>query len=276
MHYSTNFNILPDPEVINLADPPIDQIKINKFPDSQINISITNDVYGNDYVIWSRLSSYEDLFKILATVDVLRHNGVLNIDLFCPYILGARSDCRFDSKGSFDLKIIADIINRLNLNNVMVYDAHSNILPALINNCENVNSYDAFISETGFDWTDKVLISPDAGAYKKVFHLSEKLNVELIPANKVRLKDGSPKLEVYGNVTGKDCVIVDDICDGGRTFIYLGEKLKSMGAKSVTLFVTHGIFSKGLPLQNIDKIYTTNSYQELESTDYLTVINVFE
>ena len=252
-----------------------DNVKISTYPDSQVNVEISNIDRSACYTIVSRFSSYSDLFKILATVDVLKHNGVKSIGLVCPYFLSGRSDCRFKSNQSFDLKICTDIINSLDLDFVVVYDAHSNVMNALLNNSFNRSVYECFISNVQFDWNGKVLISPDAGAYKKVFHLAEKLGIELIPANKVRLSDGTPNLEIYGNVAGMDCVIVDDICDGGRTFESLGQKLKSMNAASVTLFVTHGIFSKGLPLKNIDHIYTTDSYQELDSTDYLTVLKLY-
>ena len=244
------------------------------FTDSQISVKLSNVVAGQEYTIVSRFSNYQDLFKILAIVDILRANYAGNIYLYCPYILGARSDRRFQNNQSFDLKIITNILNSCNFKAVAVLDPHSDVLPALINNSEVLSALE-WIQLCNFDWTDKILVSPDAGAYKKIFHLGESLKCPVVTGNKVRLEDGSPDVVIYGDVSGKDCVIIDDICDGGRTFISLGKKLKEMGANTVTLFVTHGIFSYGTELENIDNIYTTNSYRDLPSSDKFNVINLF-
>lgn len=253
-------------------------ISISKFPDSQINVEVKNLDYSRDntFQIKSRMSSYEDLMKIVATNQVLRDAG-FRTELFCPYVLAARSDRKFKPNQSFDLKIVAQILNSCNFKNVYVFDAHSDVLPALIDNCINT-PVNAWINLVKFNWKDKILISSDAGAYKKIFNLAGELKCELLSGSKVRITDGSPKVVIHGDVKNKQCVIVDDICDGGRTFVELGKLLKDMGAKSVTLFVTHGIFSKGIQLENIDFVYTTNSFQPFDETlqsDYFHFVNIF-
>jgi ribose-phosphate pyrophosphokinase len=204
---------------------------------------------------------------ILATNQVLRDAGATKVCLNIPYFLSARSDRKFQPNQSFDLKLTADILNTAGFDRVTILDPHSDVLPALINNCKPITAFDGFISwipnPTAF-WEGKTLVSPDAGAYKKVGKLAEQLNIPLIPGMKIRLQDGFPETQFFGDVKDKDIVIVDDICDGGRTFVELGAKIKALGSKSITLIVTHGIFSKGLTLENIDKIYTTNSYREFD------------
>jgi ribose-phosphate pyrophosphokinase len=111
------------------------------------------------------------------------------------------------------------------------------------------------------------LISPDAGASKKTVKIAEYFNgePEVIQAQKLRnLKTGEiVKTEILGDVKGKKVLIADDICDGGRTFIELAKVLKNQGAIEVSLFITHGIFSKGLEVFEglIDTIYTTDSFR---------------
>lgn len=252
---------------------------ISHYPDGQVNVELELDTVDrfNPVMIESRMSSYKDLMVILASTDILRHDGFSNIELYCPYILGSRSDRRFKDYQSFDLKIIANLINSCGFNRVFVCDQHSDVTSALIDKCVNLDAYTSWMHLVDFDWKDKLLISPDAGAYKKIFPLSEKLGCEVVTGNKVRV-DGKPDLIIHGNVIGKDCVIVDDICDGGRTFETLGLKLKTMGAKSVTLFVTHGIFSKkidGNTLDHIDTIFTTNSYRDFIVSKSFHVQNIF-
>lgn len=255
-----------------------DDYTLSTYSDTQVNIVIPKIIKDVPYQIISRFSNYSDLFAILAANQVLRDADVNHIELYCPYILGGRSDAKFKSNQSFDLKIVTNIINSCNFNKVIILDPHSAVTPALINNCK------VLTVEDWFDFKqlpkDAILVSPDAGAYKKMVTLSEKHNLELIASNKVRGADGAPKITFVGDVKDKDCYIIDDICDGGRTFMALGRALKDLGAKTVTLIVTHGIFSYGYKLENIDKIYTTNSYRDFEDlnmidVNYLNVYNVF-
>jgi len=115
---------------------------------------------------------------------------------------------------------------------------------------------------------------------KKTLKISEQFNgvPEVIQAHKVRnLKTGEIiKTEVLGNVEGKNVLIADDICDGGRTFIELAKVLKNEGALEVSLFITHGIFSKGLDVFTglIEHIYTTDSFKAANEFKNNTNINL--
>ncbi|MEI8631794.1 phosphoribosyltransferase family protein [Vibrio sp. PP-XX7] len=97
----------------------------------------------------------------------------------------------------------------------------------------------------------------------------------MIQAQKLRnLKTGEIiKTEVLGDVKGKKVLIADDICDGGRTFVELAKVLKSEGATEISLFVTHGIFSKGFEVFAglIDVIYTTDSFKS--ASEYIKINN---
>ena len=152
-----------------------------------------------------------------------------------------------------------------------VADCHSDVLPALINNCENIpvaKIIKRSIKDLDIilDRTDCVLVSPDAGANKKVLSVAKAYGgLKVIRADKVRNTSTGEitGTEVYcDDLSGAHCVIIDDICDGGYTFIKLAEKLKEKGAGMITLYVTHGIFSKGFDVFDglIDKVYTTNSF----------------
>lgn len=250
-----------------------DDYTLTTYSDNQIDLIIPHVIPGAYYTIVSRCSSYSDLITIVSANQILKDAGVQNVDLLCPYVLGGRSDAKFKTNQSFGLKIVTNIINSCNFDTVIVLDPHSAVTPALINNCRVTTV------EDWFDFTrlpkDAVLVSPDAGAYKKMVAISEKHNMQLVASNKVRGADNAPKITFVGNVKDKECYIVDDICDGGRTFITLARALKDLGARTVGLIVTHGIFSYGLPLSNVDKIFTTNSYRPLERTFYLNVHDVF-
>lgn len=254
---------------------------IDRYPDGQVSATIPFVDPEGIYTIKSRMSSYEDLFIIAALNQILSDSGVSRRILYCPYILAGRSDAKFKTGQSFDLKLVTSFLNLCNFDEIQIIDPHSQVTPALINKSKVFSSFDAFITWIPywmFPWDGKVLVSPDAGSYKKVQSIAEKLKIELIPGNKTRNKFNEPVTKFDGDVSGRDCVIIDDICDGGRTFVNLGKELKQLGAKTVTLIVTHGIFSNGLKLENIDTIFTTNSYKsflETETSKEFEVIDIF-
>lgn len=272
--------------IVNLTKPE-SGIIISTFPDGQVGAKCNKHVYEQDVLIASRMSSYTDLFKILAVNDAVKSSGAKTVSLYCPYILSGRSDRRFESNESFDLKILASILNSAKFKKVYVMDEHSSVTSALIENCINIDSsYWIGLSIPHLSENNNmVLVSPDAGAYKKVMALSKKLTVDsnisfpTIPANKYRSHEtGELQITIQGDIRGKNCFIVDDICDGGKTFIELAKVLNGQGVKNVSLFVTHGIFSNGFDnlLKEIDCIYTTNSYRDIGSGYSVQSIDIFD
>ena len=113
------------------------------------------------------------------------------------------------------------------------------------------------------------LISPDGGALKKIYKVSEFLGgVDVVECSKSRdVKTGKLSgFKVYeDDLQGMDCLIVDDICDGGGTFVGLAQELKNKNAGKLYLAVSHGIFNKGFEvLDCFEKIFTTNSFKDFD------------
>ncbi len=243
-----------------------------KYPDGQISAKHVEDEDWNEYSLTERINSYEDLMYIRAIADIAHNKGFINsIDFFLPCLFGQRSDRRFSEDQSFDLKLITDIINACGFWKVKIFDPHSDVAMALINNSVRVSSFE-YVKQTVEDITsqpdytgDLVLIAPDAGAFKKVFEYGEKLGLPVVGALKHRDKDGKVTLIFSHDVTYKNCLIVDDLCDGGYTFLVLADALRKHGAKTVYLYVSHGLFSKGFGelIKQINHIYCTNSVKDL-------------
>jgi ribose-phosphate pyrophosphokinase len=233
-------------------------IKIN--PDFDTNQAIT---------ITHRLNSFNDFGLLCLAVDALRRMDVKIISLFIPYFPAARQD-RVMIKGEpLSVKVYADIINAMNLEKVFVFDAHSEVTPALINNCEVIPNHTFIQTVIKTIGNDVKLISPDGGALKKIYKVSEFLGgVEVVECSKSRdVKTGRLSgFKVYeDDLQGMDCLIVDDICDGGGTFVGLAEELKNKNAGKLYLAVSHGIFNKGFEvLDCFEKIFTTNSFKDFE------------
>lgn len=240
--------------------------------------------------IVERLTDSSKTMRLMFAVDALKRmtNHNTAIELVIPYFPYARQDRVCVAGEALGASVMAQFINNLGFSKVTIWDAHSDVSPALLNNVVNIEQT-AIVSrcealQEKLTQGQLTLISPDAGASKKTLKLAQQYagKVEVIQANKQRnLATGEiVKTEILGDVAGKDLLIVDDICDGGRTFIELAKVLKENGANSIALFVTHGIFSKGLTVFDglIDTIYTTDSIrasEEFAKSENLT-LNVIE
>jgi ribose-phosphate pyrophosphokinase len=264
---------------LNLTDITSSDIKykISKFPDGQQTVDIEWVGNTDSVVINSRMNSFLDVELIVCANKALKNAGVKNVGLHVPYFLGARSDRKFQEGGSNYLKqVICPIINSQNFFTVIVLDPHSDVLEACLNNYEKIDNH--LLVKHALTLIDNkngarervCLVSPDAGAYKKIFDVAKKFDInKVITATKVRdLKTGQIlHTEVPLQDLNEDIkyVIVDDICDGGRTFTEIAKAIRTQVPNArIYLVVTHGIFSAGFEEleKYFERIYTTNSYKD--------------
>ena len=277
--------------ILNLAYQDNSEIKfkISKFPDGQQTIDLTNFFLARSVRIQSRLNNFKDLELILCANQALQNLGVGKVHLYVPYFIGSRSDRKFQEGGINYLKqVICPIINSQNFASVTVIDPHSDVLEACLNNYvkeDNHRLVEWSLSQIDNknDAQDRIcLVSPDAGAYKKIFDVAKRFKIEkIITATKVRdMKTGNilhteiPVLDQHNDLT---YVIIDDVCDGGRTFIELAKVIKEgRPTAKVFLIVTHGIFSAGFKTLNeyMDGIFCTNSYRDVSDDEYEEKTNV--
>ena len=265
---------------LNLAYPEKSDIafKVNQFPDGQQSLDIidVDKINGSTVKIYTRIRSFRDLELIICANRILRNNGVHAVVLYVPFFLGARSDRKFKQGGvNYIKEVIAPIINSQNFDIVLTLDPHSDVLEACLNNFEKISN--SIVVKSALDDINKedvILISPDGGALKKIYDIAEEFDIpNVITASKHRdIKTGkitSTEVPLSDTRYYKDSkfVIVDDICDGGRTFVELAKaiKVKVPDAK-IYLVVTHGLFTSGFSELNeqFEKIYTTNSYADVQ------------
>lgn len=257
------------------------QYTISKFPDGQqdVVISPSQDFNKGQVHLKARLNSFSDLELILCATSALRRLGARRIFLNIPYLLGARADRQFVRGGtSYLADVLAPIINSQGYEQVRVNDVHSDVAAAAIHNLVNEPySYPLHQVMTSDVLSRRpVIVSPDGGALKRTFKVLElegiSDRVDVLLCNKSRdEKSGRltkilvPDLSEY---LGREFFIIDDICDGGQTFINLArairEKIDDENTRhKIHLIVTHGIFSKGFDpiLEQIDTINFTNTYK---------------
>lgn len=249
--------------------------EIKKFNDGQV---AAKGLTEGDLKIQVRGNSYEDLFALASVKEAWDATNALNkaatatLTILC--LIGQRSDRRFNDGESFDMRVIANFINAMKFDKVRILHPHSAISLALIHNSETLSHF-LYVKQAYETIGNPVLVSPDAGAYKVTHEIAEELNADLVPSNKVRV-NGDPQISIQGDVAGKECLIVDDLADGGRTFQFLAEELKKQGATKVYLYVTHAQFNYGFDAlkKTIDHFYCTNSYRDIEE-DCVTQFTVY-
>lgn len=253
-------------------------MKITTFPDGQKLATREFNDEEADYIAL-RLSSWEDFQDMLVQAAAYRRSGSKGVVLYAPYILGSRSDRVFEDGGINYVKdVLAPLINAQGFSSVKTLDPHSNALELCIDNLVSERPFtlinDAIVDITKGYEVGISIISPDFGAYKRTWELVEWLNdltggtldIDFVSCEKVRGLDGTIlRTKVSHTPKFRHAIIVDDICDGGRTFIEISKALAGFDGK-LYLWVTHGIFSKGFDelSKHFERIYCTNSVKDIQ------------
>jgi len=246
------------------------------FSGGEPHIKINDNLSAvKEVTVTTRVQSFNDFGLLLLAIDALKRFYVEKINVFIPYFPGARQD-RVMVKGEpLSVKVYAELLNNLNLNKVTVFDAHSEVTSAVLNNCEVITNHNFIKQVIKTIGEDVVLISPDGGALKKIYKVSQYLGgIPVIECSKKRnVKNGTLEgFKVYeDNLKGKTCLIVDDICDGGGTFLGLADALKEKNVGDLYLAISHGIFNKGYKGLNekFTKIYTTDSFKTIDNNEVI-------
>ena len=245
-------------------------VKTTVYSGGEIQTEILFPSIPGEIEVVARIESSDDLVELMMAHEILdRRYPNSNKFLTIPYLPYARQDRITQPHRAFSLKVFAKLINDMKFDIVTSYDVHSDVAGALIDRFAEVTQQNivmAFRELSEFVLTGNIsaIVSPDAGAYKKASAIANHYNRPLITAVKVRdtYTNELSGVDVLQDVRDHNLLIVDDICDGGRTFIELAKLLRARGAKSVHLYVTHGIFSRGTSCFRglIDRIFTTNTF----------------
>ncbi|SHG41364.1 ribose-phosphate diphosphokinase [Pedobacter caeni] len=270
-------------KVLNLStgfkpfDSSLEEIESNSFLFSGGEVHIKLQDRAEEVLISARLNDSNEVMKLLLAADALRRNGSKSISVFIPYLPYARQDRVMVGGEPLSIKVMCNLINSCNFEKVYVFDVHSEVSLALLDNCELITNY-SLAKQVLSSHADYLLVSPDAGALKKIYKLAEALayHNDIILCNKVRdVSNGKIKQITVDqdDLGGKDCFIIDDICDGGATFVGVAKELKKRNAGKVSLIVSHGIMSHGEAelVDWVDHIYTTDSIKN-DSSDLISRI----
>lgn len=246
-----------------------------------IDESVSTDL---GLIITQRYNNVRDLIMVVLANDAAKRMGFKNIELIMPYFPAARQDRVCNEGEPLTIKIFADMINGCAFDKVSIYRPHSEVTPALLDNCVQLELDNDFVSEIILDAVNPYITwniaCPDAGAGKRVAgivkHLTNSMphrNFNLIRCEKVRdVKDGSLKeFHVQADdLNGYPTLIVDDINSMGGTFLGLGGVLRFKNCGPLMLFTSHSDCRQGIErvCEFFDRVYTSNSRKDWDTHNF--------
>ncbi|WP_116522030.1 ribose-phosphate diphosphokinase [Achromobacter insuavis] len=239
---------------------------------------------ASEFRIHALLKSADDVMQLLLLTDALRRlNPAVPVHLDMPYVPYARQDRVCNPGEALGAAVFCKLINDQQYATVTVVEPHSDVTPALLQRVrvidaaaflKNVLAAPAFANGV-------TLMAPDAGARKRVQALAQKLGVaDVRYAEKVRDPQTGRITEtrVPDDIPAQPVLVVDDICDGGRTFLELAAALRDKTDQPLYLYVTHGLFSKGFAELNARYagLYTAYDWTATEGADAPVLVNTIE
>ncbi len=243
-------------------------VRVFRFPggESQVRVEPATPSAGwRQASITARLKSGDDVMALLLLTDAVRRlKPSLEITLVCPYLPYARQDRVAYPGEALSAAVFCTLINAQRYASVEIWDAHSDVSLALLDRVANIPA-SSFVRR--IVRADDVIVAPDAGAAKRAGACAKQAGLPMVQAEKIRSTDTG---EITGtkvhsdHIGSRNFLIVDDICDGGRTFIELAKVLRPLTNGRIKLYVTHGIFSAGFDVLSagIDEIFVANPFPE--------------
>jgi ribose-phosphate pyrophosphokinase len=230
---------------------PLARASIRRFADMEVFVEIHENVRGEDvFVIQS--TSYptnDNLMELLITCDALRRGSARRITPVIPYFGYARQDRKSGPRTPISAKLVANLITEAGANRVLTMDLHAGQIQGFfdipVDNLPAAPLFSRDIEER-FAGRELMIVSPDVGGVLRARIIARRLNCDLAIIDKRRERAGvSEVMNIIGEVEGRDCIIIDDIVDSGGTLCNAAEALLANGARSVSVYVSHGVLSGG-------------------------------
>jgi ribose-phosphate pyrophosphokinase len=231
---------------VNLVD-----ARIERFNDQEIFVEVFENVRGEDmYVIQPTSNpSNDNLMELLIMTDALRRSSAARITAVIPYFGYARQDRRAKARTPISAKLIANLIETAGVDRVLTLDLHAAQIQGFFDiPVDNLYASPVFALDIEHHFrgqmADLMVVSPDVGGVARARELAKRINAPLAIVDKRREKAGEiAEMIVIGDVQGKKCIIVDDICDTAGTLCKAAEVLMENGATEVHSYITHGVLS---------------------------------
>jgi ribose-phosphate pyrophosphokinase len=231
---------------------------VKTFSDGEISVEIDENVRGQDIYIIQPLCDpvNNNLMELLIMVDALKRSSVDRISVVLPYFGYSRQDRRARSaRVPITAKVVANMLTTMGVERLLTIDLHADQIQGFFDiPVDNIYATPLFLADIHKqNYKDTIIVSPDVGGVVRARALAKQLNSDLAIVDKRRPEANvSEVMQIIGDVKGKCCIIVDDICDTAGTLCHAADALKEQGASAVFAYITHPIFS-GKADENIIK-----------------------
>ena len=230
---------------------PLANASVRRFADMEVFVEIHENVRGEDVFVVQSTSypTNDNLMELLITLDALRRSSARRITAVIPYFGYARQDRRSGPRTPISAKLVANLITEAGASRVLTLDLHAGQIQGFFDiPVDNLYAAPLFSHdiEERFAGRTPIIVSPDVGGVLRARIIARRLNTDLAIIDKRRERAGvSEVMNIIGEVEGRHCILVDDIVDSGGTLCNAAEALLANGAKSVEVYVSHGVLSGG-------------------------------
>jgi ribose-phosphate pyrophosphokinase len=240
---------------VNLVD-----ARVERFNDQEIFVEVYENVRGEDmYIIQSTSNPANDnLMELLIMTDALKRSSADRITAVIPYFGYARQDRRAKARTPISAKLVANLLTEAGVDRILTLDLHAAQIQGFFDiPVDNLYASPVFALDILHHFkgqlNDVMVISPDVGGVARARELAKRIGAPLSIVDKRREKAGEVAgMTVIGDVSGKKCIIVDDICDTAGTLCKAAEVLVENGATEVHAYITHGVLS-GPAVERVSK-----------------------
>lgn len=268
--FSGNANLSLAEDISKHLHLPLGKARVGRFSDGEIDIEILENVRGNDvYIIQPTCAPCsENLMELLTMADALRRASAERITAVVPYFGFARQDRRIRSiRVPITAKVVADMIATVGIDRILTVELHAEQIQGFFDiPVDNIYATPIILDDIRKKELDNLMvISPDVGGVMRARAIAKRLpGTDMAIIDKRRSKPNEAEaMHVIGDVSGQDCVIIDDIVDTAGTLCVAVKTLKEKGATSVTAYIVHPVLS-GKAVETIensvlDEIVVTNT-----------------
>ena len=246
----------------------ITDASIRKFADEEVYVEIKENIRGEDVFVIESLSfpANDNLMELLVIIDALKRASAKRITAVVPYYGYARQDRKPGPRTPISAKLVANLITTAGADRVLTLDLHAEQIQGFFDiPTDNLFAGPVFSKDIKekFDLKNLVAVSPDIGGVVRARAIANKIGASIAIVDKRRSMAGkSEVVNIIGEVSGKDCIILDDIIDSAGTICNAANKISELGAASVTAYTTHGVLTG----KAIEKI-ADSKLKELVITD---------
>jgi ribose-phosphate pyrophosphokinase len=230
---------------------PLTRASVRRFADLEVFVEIHENIRGEDVFVVQSTSypANDNLMELLIALDALRRASARRVTAVIPYFGYARQDRKSGPRTPISAKLVANLITEAGANRVLTMDLHAGQIQGFfdipVDNMQAAPIFARDIQER-FAGRNVMIVSPDVGGVVRARAIATRLGTDLAIIDKRRQAAGvSEVLHVIGEVEGRDCILVDDIVDSGGTLVNAARALIENGAKSASVYVTHGVLSGG-------------------------------